>query len=255
VDTIGSKIGQINGLAVYSIGETSFGKPVRITATTFIGKAGVVNIERMAKLSGKTYDKGVYIISGYLGNIFAQEYPLSLSISITFEQSYGGVDGDSASSTELYAILSTLSGYPINQGIAVTGSVNQFGEIQPIGGVNEKIEGFFKVCEQKGLTGKQGVMIPESNVEQLMLNHELVEAVKNGKFNIWSVRTIAEGIEILTGKPAGEMNKKGQFPKNTVFGDAQRKMTAYMVRSLTVKQRLVPSRPGESESAGAEEQD
>jgi len=255
VDTTGSKIGQINGLAVYSIGETSFGKPVRITATTFIGKAGVVNIERMAKLSGKTYDKGVYIISGYLGNIFAQEYPLSLSISITFEQSYGGVDGDSASSTELYAILSTLSGYPINQGIAVTGSVNQFGEIQPIGGVNEKIEGFFKVCEQKGLTGKQGVMIPESNVEQLMLNHELVEAVKNGKFNIWSVRTIAEGIEILTGKPAGEMNKKGQFPKNTVFGDAQRKMTAYMVRSLTVKQRLVPSRPGESESAGAEEQD
>lgn len=255
VNTTGEKVGQINGLAVYSIGETSFGKPVRITATTFMGKAGVVNIERMAKLSGKTYDKGVYIISGYLGNVFAQDYPLSLSISITFEQSYGGVDGDSASSTELYAILSTLSGFPIKQGIAVTGSVNQFGEIQPIGGVNEKIEGFFKVCLQKGLTGEQGVMIPASNVEQLMLNHELIEAVETGKFNIWSVQTVAEGIEILTGTPAGEMNKKGHFPRHTVFGEAQRKMTEYMVRSLTLKQRLAPSKTGESTSAGTDETD
>ncbi len=242
VDTSGAKVGQINGLAVYSIGETSFGKPVRITTTAFMGKSGVLNIERMAKLSGKTYDKGIYIISGYLGNVFAQEYPLSLSISITFEQSYSGVDGDSASSTELYAILSVLSGYPIRQGIAVTGSVNQYGEVQPIGGVNEKIEGFFKVCVQKGLTGEQGVMLPESNTKNLMLNRQVREAVEQGKFNLWSVKSIGEGIEILTGKPAGRKNRKGHFPRHTVFGEAQRRLLEYVKRSLSLKERLLPGK-------------
>ena len=215
---------------------------MRITTTAFMGKSGVLNIERMAKLSGKTYDKGIYIISGYLGNVFAQEYPLSLSISITFEQSYSGVDGDSASSTELYAILSALAGYPIRQGIAVTGSVNQYGEIQPIGGVNEKIEGFFKVCVQKGLTGEQGVMIPESNIRNLMLNREVLDAVEQGKFNLWSVKSISEGIEILTGKPAGKKNRKGHFPRHTVFGEAQRRLLEYVKRSLTQKERLLPGK-------------
>ncbi|MCF7796565.1 MAG: AAA family ATPase [Lentisphaeria bacterium] len=252
VDTTGEKVGQINGLAVYSVGESGFGKPVRITATTFMGKSGVINVERMAKLSGKTYDKGIYIISGYLGHIFAQEYPLSLSISITFEQSYSGVDGDSASSTELYAILSSLSGYPIKQGIAVTGSVNQYGEIQPIGGVNEKIEGFFKVCSQKGLTGEQGVIIPQANVEQLMLNREVTEAVEAGKFSILSVANISEGVEILTGKSAGEMNKRGHFPRHTVFGEAQRKLKDFLVKSLTMKQRLVPGKNGNKDASGSE---
>ncbi|MCF7801711.1 MAG: AAA family ATPase [Candidatus Marinimicrobia bacterium] len=252
VDTAGERTGQINGLAVYSIGESGFGKPVRITATTFMGKSGVINVERMAKLSGKTYDKGIYILSGYLGQIFAQEYPLSISISITFEQSYGGVDGDSASSTELYAILSSLSGYPIKQGIAVTGSVNQYGEVQPIGGVNEKIEGFFKVCNQKGLTGEQGVIIPEGNVEQLMLNREVTEAVAAGKFSIWSVSNIHEGIEILTGKPAGEMNKRGHFPRHSVYGEAQRKLKDYVVKSLTMKQRLAPGKKEKDDASASD---
>jgi len=216
IDVDGEKIGEINGLAVTGTGEYSFGKPSKITVSTYRGKAGIINIEREAKTSGKIHDKGVMIISGYLGYKYAQEKPLALSASIVFEQLYSGVDGDSASSTELYAILSSISKVPIRQYIAVTGSVNQRGEIQPIGGVNEKIEGFFKVCKLKGLTGKQGVMIPHQNVKNLMLKKEIIEAVREGKFHVYSVKTIDEGIEILTGVPAGEKDEKGNYPEGTI---------------------------------------
>lgn len=227
IDVSGERVGQINGLAVYAMGDNSFGKPSRITATTYMGKPGIIAVEREAKLSGKTYDKGNLIINGYLGQTFAQNFPLSVSITLTFEQSYGGIDGDSASSTEIYAILSALSGFAIKQGIAVTGSVNQWGEIQAIGGVNEKIEGFFHLCELRGLTGEQGVIIPESNVDHLMLMPNIQEAVEAGNFHIWSVVSIVEGIEILTGVSAGVKNKHGNYPARSVFGAAQSKLKKY----------------------------
>jgi predicted ATP-dependent protease len=228
-------VGQVNALAVYQIGENAFGRPSRITAETYMGKAGIINIERESKLSGKTHDKGILILSGFLGRTFAQSYPLSLSISITFEQSYGGIDGDSASSTELYAILSSLSDIPINQGIAVTGSVNQKGMIQAIGGVNEKIEGFFDVCKTKGLTGKQGVIIPVANVKNLMLKKEVIDAVKKKKFHIYQVATAEEGIEILTGVPAGKPDKQGNYPEKTVFKKVQDKLKRYLERTYEIK--------------------
>jgi predicted ATP-dependent protease len=203
-----------------------------------MGKAGVINIEREAKLSGSTHDKGVLIFSGYLGRTFAQNYPLSLSISITFEQSYGGIDGDSASSTELYAILSSLSGSPIDQGIAVTGSVNQKGEIQAIGGVNQKVEGFFEVCKTKGLTGKQGVLIPQANVKNLMLKKEVIDAVKQGKFHIYQVATVEEGIEILTGKPVGKPDEEGNYPDETLYGEVQQKLKKYLEKSMNLKKEF-----------------
>lgn len=207
IDTETEKVGQVNGLAVMGIGDYSFGKPSRITANTYLGKSGVVNIERETKMSGQSHSKGVLILSGYLGQKYAQKQPLTLTASLTFEQLYDGVDGDSASSTELYAILSSLSGIPLKQYIAVTGSVNQKGEIQPIGGATEKIEGFFSVCRLKGLNGSQGVMIPHQNVDNLMLNDEVVEAVAQGQFHIYPVKTIDEGIEILTGVPAEQVHQ------------------------------------------------
>ncbi len=217
LDVTGEKIGEINGLAVIGTGEYSFGKPSKITVSTYAGKAGIINIEREAKTSGKIYDKGVMIISGYIGQKYAKQRPLGLTASVVFEQLYSGVDGDSASSTELYAILSSISEVPIKQNIAVTGSVNQRGEIQPIGGVNEKIEGFFKVCKLKGgLTGDQGVMIPYQNVKNLMLNEEVIQAVKESKFSIYSVKTIDEGIEVLTGIPAGNPDENGEYPKDSI---------------------------------------
>jgi lon-related putative ATP-dependent protease len=216
IDMEGAIVGQVNGLAVYSMGELMFGKPSRITATTSMGRAGIINIEREADMSGATHNKGVLILSGYLRKRYAQDKPMTISASIAFEQSYGGVDGDSASSTEIYALLSSLSGVPIKQYIAVTGSMNQKGEVQAIGGVNEKIEGFYDCCRNKGLTGLQGVMIPEANIKDLMLRKDLIEAVKKGKFNLYGVRTIDEGIEILTGKKAGEMNADGTYPKGTI---------------------------------------
>ncbi|MBN2240754.1 MAG: AAA family ATPase [Dehalococcoidales bacterium] len=216
IDTEGEEVGQVNALSVYSLGDITFGKPSRITAKTFLGRGGIVNIEREAQLSGPTHNKGVLILSGYLGWKYAQDKPLSLSASICFEQSYSGVDGDSASSTELYAILSSISGIPLKQTMAVTGSVNQAGEIQPIGGVNQKIEGFFQVCQSKGLTGDQGVLVPEKNLKNLMLQDEVTDAVKEGKFHIYSARTIDEGIEILTGIPAGEKQEDGTYPEGTV---------------------------------------
>ena len=217
VDVEGSSVGQVNGLSVLEIGGYSFGKPVRITATAALGKAGLINIEREANLSGRFHDKGMHIIAGYLRSQFAQDKPLSLAASICFEQSYSGVDGDSASSTEIYALASALSGLPLRQDIAVTGSINQQGAIQAIGGVNEKIEGFFDVCRIKGLTGTQGVMMPESNVEDLMLREDVLEAVAAGKFHIWPVAQVEQGIELLTGTTAGRKNGDGKFDAGTVF--------------------------------------
>ncbi len=216
IDTAGEMVGQVNGLAIYGLGDVTFGKPSRITCKTFLGRSGVINIERESQLSGRIHDKGVLILSGYLGWKYAQEHPLSLSASLCFEQSYEGVEGDSASSTELYALLSSLSDVPIKQNIAVTGSVNQKGEIQPIGGVNQKIEGFFQVCRAKGINGGQGVVIPKANLRNLMLRPEVIEAVKAGKFHIYAVGTVDEGIEVLTGVPAGKLRKDGKYPPGTI---------------------------------------
>ncbi len=234
IDTTGAVVGQVNGLSLYSLGDISFGKPSRITCKTFLGRGGVINIERESQLSGRIHDKGVLILGGYLGWKYAQDKPLSLSASLCFEQSYEGVEGDSASSAELYALLSSLSGVPIKQNIAVTGSVNQKGEIQPIGGVNQKIEGFFQVCKAKGLTGDQGVMIPHQNLKNLMLRQEVVEAVREGKFHIYSVSTIDEGITVLTGVAAGERKKDGTYPKGTVnyLVDKQLKDMALKLRQF-----------------------
>ncbi len=224
IDVDGERIGQINGLAVYGGERFSFGKPTRITAAVSAGKAGIINIEREAKLSGRTHDKGMLILSGYFREMFAQQRPLSLTASISFEQSYSGVDGDSASSTEIYALLSSLSDIPIRQNIAVTGSVNQKGDIQPIGGVNEKIEGFFEVCERRGLTGSQGVIIPKQNVDDLMLRTPVVNAVREGRFRVWAIDTISEGVELLMGTAAGARGSDGRFPEDTVFGKVERRL-------------------------------
>ena len=231
IDTSGSRAGQVNGLSVLEIGGYAFGKPTRITASVALGKAGIINIERESNLSGRLHDKGVQIISGYLRRTFAQDKPLSLAASICFEQSYSGVDGDSASSTEIYALLSALSELPIRQDIAVTGSVNQHGDIQPIGGVNQKIEGFFDVCRIKGLTGKQGVIIPADNVEDLMLRDDVTNAVSNGQFQIYPVATVGQGIEILTGVRAGRRLASGEFEADTVFARTDARL-AKMARSL-----------------------
>ena len=224
IDTQGSRVGQVNGLSVLEIGGYAFGKPVRITASAALGKIGIINVERECNLSGRFHDKGVQIISGYLRRLFSQDKPLSLSASICFEQSYGGVDGDSASSTEIYALLSALSDCPIRQDLAVTGSVNQQGDVQPIGGVNEKIEGFYDVCRIKGLTGNQGVLIPSENVEDLMLRDDVLEAVAGGRFHIYPVRTIEEGIEVLTGIPAGRREPSGKFEPDTLFAKVDERL-------------------------------
>jgi lon-related putative ATP-dependent protease len=216
IDSDGMVAGQVNGLSIYNLGDYMFGKPSRITAKTSLGKAGIINIEREAEMSGPIHNKGVYILTGYLRGKYAQDKPITMSASLCFEQSYSGVEGDSASSTEIYALLSSLSGLPLRQDVAVTGSVNQKGEIQPIGGVNEKIEGFFEVCKAKGLTGKQGVMVPHLNVDDLMLKKDVVSAVKEGKFHIYPVQTIDQGIEILTGLEAGEKLENGRFKEGTV---------------------------------------
>jgi len=217
VETDGYKVGQVNGLSVLMTGDHMFGKPNRITATIALGREGVVDIDREAKLSGNIHTKGVMILTAYLREQFAHNKPLSLSASLCFEQSYGMIEGDSASSTELYVLVSAISGVPIYQGIAVTGSVSQKGEIQPVGGVTQKIEGFFEICKHKGLNGKQGVILPEKNVNNLMLKQEVVDAVAQGKFHLYPVRTIEEGIEILTGVPAGERQPDGTYSEGTIF--------------------------------------
>jgi ATP-dependent Lon protease len=235
IDVTGSKIGTANGLAVYESGDHAFGLPSRITATVSLGNAGIINIEREAELSGRTHDKGVQILSGYLRAKYAQERPLALSASICFEQSYSGVDGDSASSTELFALLSAIAEIPLRQDIAVTGSVNQYGEIQPIGGVNEKIEGFYAVCESKGLTGSQGVMIPAANVPDLMLRRNVVDAVREGRFHVWPVATMDRGLEVLTGIEAGDREGRRTFPRDSVNGrvDQRLKKLANLMRDYS----------------------
>ena len=216
IDTEGEVAGQLNGLSIFMLGDYVFGRPSRITVRTFMGKGGVVNIEREAKLSGPIYDKGLLILSGFIGDRYAQDKPLTLAASICFEQSYAGVEGDSASLAELCGLFSALSGLPINQAIAVTGSVNQRGQVQSIGGVNEKIEGFYAVCKAKGLTGKQGVIVPTANVKNLMLKQEVVEAVAAGRFHVWAVSHVDQSIELLTGVPAGERQEDGSWPEGTV---------------------------------------
>ncbi len=227
IDTEGEKVGQINGLSVMKLGDFSFGKPAKITANTYVGKTGIVNIEREVSMSGTSHSKGVMILSAYIGEKFAQSSPLTLSASLCFEQLYSGVDGDSASSTELYALLSSLSELPIKQSLAVTGSVNQKGEIQPIGGVTDKIEGFFYICKLRGLTGDQGVIIPYQNIKNLNLNDEVISAVKDGNFHIYPVKTIDEGIEILTGVPAGKQNKDGKYVAGSVNYLVNEKLKKY----------------------------
>ena len=227
IDTTGFEVGTLNGLTVLTIGDYTFGKPAKITVNTYTGKSGVVNIEREVEISGPSHSKGVLILTGYLGEMFAQDIPLCLTASICFEQLYNGVDGDSASSTELYGLLSSLSGIPINQAIAVTGSVNQKGQIQPIGGVNEKIEGYFQICKMRGLTGEHGVMIPVQNVDNLQLSDEIIEAVKNKLFHIYAISTIEEGIEVLTGVPAGKKDASGHFPAGTVNYLVYQKLKKY----------------------------
>lgn len=227
IDTNGEKVGQINGLSVVSVGDYSFGKPAKITANTYVGKTGIVNIEREVEMSGTTHSKGVMILSAYIGEKFAQDRPLSLSASLCFEQLYNGVDGDSASSTELYAILSSLSELPIKQNIAVTGSVNQKGEIQPIGGLTDKIEGFYNICKLRGLTGDQGIMMPYQNIKNLNLSDEVIKSVKDGMFHIYAIKTVDEGIELLTGVPAGKKNKNGEYPAGSVNYLVNEKLKKY----------------------------
>lgn len=223
ITTDGGRVGQINGLAVYGNDYYSFGRPTRITATISLGSGNIINVEREAGMSGKTYNKGVLIITGYFKETFGKEHPLAFNANLVFEQSYGGIDGDSASCAEIFALLSTLSELPVNQSIAVTGSLNQKGDVQPIGGVNEKIEGFFDVCKSRKLTGKQGVIIPIQNVKDLMLREDVVKAVENRKFHIWAIERIEEGIEILTGTRAG-MKKEKSYEPGTVFGLVEKKI-------------------------------
>lgn len=239
VQTDGSRVGCVNGLAVYQVGNLAFGKPSRITVNTFQGKGRVANIERESDMSGNLHTKGLLILSGWLNEVFGQEASLPMSATITFEQSYGTIDGDSASSTELYGLLSSLSGYPLNQGIAVTGSVNQKGDIQPIGGVNEKVEGFFEVCKGRKLTGGQGVMIPAVNKDNLVLESKVVDAVAKGKFHIWAVKSVEEGIEILTGMPAGAWDDKaGAFlPADSVYAKVAERLEGYRLSAGAARRR------------------
>lgn len=250
IDTSGAKVGQINGLSVYMMGDYSFGRPSRITAKTYIGNENVVNIERKARLSGKLHDKGILILNGFFNSKFGEYIPLGFSASLTFEQSYSVIDGDSASSTELYALISSLAGVPLKQGIAVTGSVNQNGEIQAIGGVNQKIEGFFAVCKEKGLTGEQGVIIPRSNVEHLMLKEEVIRAVRAGKFHIWAIDTVEDGLKILTGMDAGERLRNGRFPRDTLYCRVENKLRTFARRADAFR-KSVGGKPKKAEEKPA----
>jgi predicted ATP-dependent protease len=233
IDTDGARSGQVNALAVVQLGGYAFGVPHRVTARTRLGGGRVVDIERESELGGPIHSKGVLILSGFVSGRYAAAKPLSLAASLVFEQSYGGVEGDSASSAELYALLSSLADAPVKQSLAITGSVNQHGDVQAIGGVNEKIEGFFDVCAARGLTGAQGVLIPESNRRNLMLRHDVIEAVAKGKFHIYAVSTIDQGIEVLTGVPAGERDATGQFPPGTINHRVEQRLSDYAERLRT----------------------
>jgi predicted ATP-dependent protease len=221
IDVEGARVGQVNGLTVYQSGIVAYGKPSRITATVSAGDKGIINIEREVDMSGPIHSKGVLILSGLLRAIFSRSQPISFSASIAFEQSYGGVDGDSASTAETIALLSAISNIPIRQDIAITGSINQKGDVQPVGGMNEKVTGFFEVCQDRGLTGPQGVVIPIQNVNDLMLRDDLREAVKKRQFHIWPVRTLEHAVEILMDMPAGKIKADGRFPAASVFAKVQ----------------------------------
>ena len=247
IDTDGAAVGQINGLTVLDMVDHTFGHPVRITANVFMGQEGVVNIEREVKMTGPIHNKGLLILQSYLGRRYAQDMPLAVSARIAFEQTYSGIEGDSASSTELYCLLSALADLPLRQDIAVTGSVDQFGNIQPIGGVNEKVEGFFRYCLVRGLTGNQGVLIPKQNVQNLMLHHEVLEAVEAGRFHLWAVESIDEGIEILTGCPAGELGPEGLYPEGSVHGKVKACLKGWLERSALLKKSL--GKLGEAEKS------
>jgi lon-related putative ATP-dependent protease len=238
VDTEGEKVGEINGLSYISLGDYSFGKPTKITCNVYVGRSGVINIDREVKLAGRIHNKGFLILNNYINEKYGQEGIIAFSASICFEQLYEEIEGDSASSAEIYVLLSALSNVPIKQGIAVTGSVNQKGEIQPVGGINEKIEGFYYTCKTKKLTGEQGVIIPERNLKHLVLNDEVIEAVEKGLFHIWAVKTIDQGIEILTGIPAGEKRADGTYPEGTInylVTKRIKELTEKYLKSLKVK--------------------
>lgn len=253
IDVNGSEVGQVNGISVFNMGDITFGQPNRITVSVGLGHEGLIDIEREARLAGPIHTKGVMILSGYLAAKYTQDKPLNLSARLVFEQSYSDVEGDSASSTELYAILSALSGLPIKQGIAVTGSINQKGEVQAIGGVNEKIEGFFEVCRMSGLNGEHGVIIPESNVTNLMLKEEVVEAVEKGKFHIWAVKTIDDGIEILTGVPAGQWQEDGSFEEGSVNDRVDKRLKEMAMLLLEFGKDKVEKQDKEEEEEDQEE--
>jgi predicted ATP-dependent protease len=238
IDTDGARVAQVNGLSVLDLGDYNFGQPSRVTARVSVGRGTVQSIEREIELSGPIHSKGFLILTGYLQAQYAQDWPLSLGATITFEQSYGGIDGDSASTTELYALLSALSGLPLNQGIAVTGAVNQHGEVQAVGGVTRKIDGFYEVCRERGLTGGQGVIVPSANVKNLMLTDEVVEAVRAGRFHVWAVSHIDEGVELLMDKVAGEWSADGTFPEGTVHRLVQNRLTRICGASTPVWQCL-----------------
>jgi predicted ATP-dependent protease len=230
VGTDGEVVGQVNGIAVLSLGDHACGRPSRITARTFTGKPGVLDIEREAKLGGPVHSKGVMILAGFLAGRYARERPLALAASIAFEQHYEEIDGDSASSAELYALLSSVADIPLAQRLAVTGSVNQRGEIQAVGGINEKIEGFFDVCRARGLTGRQGVVIPEANVRHLMLREDVVEAVGAGTFHVHAIATVDEGLTLLSGRDAGVPGPDGRFPEGTFNAAVERALETKLAR-------------------------
>jgi predicted ATP-dependent protease len=238
IDLSGERVGQVNGLSVASVGDYEFGRPTRITAITGLGEGEVLNIDRETELSGPIHSKGVLILAGFLRERFGGRRPLAMGASIVFEQSYGEVEGDSASAAELFALLSSLAEAPIRQGVAVTGSVNQHGRIQPVGAINEKVEGFFDVCKRRGLSGEMGVVIPAANLRHLMLREDVVEAVRDGEFNVWAIEAVDQGIEVLTGIPAGERRADGTFPKDTVNGRADRRLEQM---AETVRQFQRPS--------------
>jgi lon-related putative ATP-dependent protease len=255
IDTHGMMLGQVNGLAVLGMGDHRFGKPSRITARVSLGQRGIQSIEREIKLSGQIHSKGVMTLSGYLAGKYAQNAPLAIGATITFEQSYSGIEGDSASSTELYALISAISGLPLRQGIAVTGSVDQYGNVQAVGGVTEKIEGFFDICKQQGLTGDQGVMIPSTNVKNLMLRDEVVEAVDNSQFHIWAVSNIDEGIALLTGREAGEPDETGEYPEGSVHRLVEERLMEYATRQREFARQESPNNREDELSPEARDED
>jgi predicted ATP-dependent protease len=238
VTVTGESIGQINGLAVYQTGTLSFGKPSRITATAAMGRNGVINIERESKLSGKIHDKGVLILAGLLGELFAWNVPLSVNLSVTFEQNYGGVDGDSASAAELFAILSCLGRFPLRQDLAVTGSINQKGEIQAIGGVNEKILGFFHLCQARGLTGTQGVIFPKANLPHLCVADEVMQAIASKQFHLYAISDVWQGLSLLAQQPVGVWQADGNYPEGSLLFKVENELARFAYRSTHLKERL-----------------